>query len=81
MKKGYKINDKSWNHFLNSAFDIKSTTSNFKFEFKDLTKKFGQPYMLFCKEMWLANCDVMTSEEFRKFNGNIPESFFNKVIK
>lgn len=79
--KNYKVNEKSWDNFLNNAMDPHSDHSNFKVTFKELTKKFGQPYMLFCKAMWEANENVMSEEEFCIMNGNIPKGFFDKVIK
>ena len=75
------IKNKAWDNFLDNACDFESDTSNFKVSFKVLTKKFGQAYMVFCKEMWKVNEGVMTEEEFRKMNGDMPEGYFNKVIK
>lgn len=75
------VKPQAWDAFFKGACDFESDTSNFKVPFKILTKKYGQAYMVFCKEMWKANEDVMSEEEFRTMNGNMPEPFFNKVIK
>lgn len=76
-----EIKKDAWENFLNNAMDPESNISNFKVPFNILTKKFGQAYMVFCKAMWEANDGVMSETEFIKMNGDMPESFFNKVIK
>ena len=70
----------AWNNFMTS-FDYESNVSNFKFDFKTMTKKYGQAYMEFCKSQWSANDGVQTEEEFMKMNGDMPKSFFDKVVK
>jgi hypothetical protein len=75
------VKTQAWENFFENACDFESDTSNFKVPFKVLTKKFGQAYMVFCKEMWKANEGVMTEEEFRVMNGDMPEGFFNNAIK
>jgi len=75
-----EIKKDAWDNFL-SAFDYESDVSNFKYDFKVMTKKYGQAYMTFCKAQWSANEGVQTEEEFMKMNGNMPRSFFEKVVK
>lgn len=75
------VKKQAWDNFINNAMDCESDTSNFKVPFKVLSKKYGQAYIVFCRAMWEANEGVMTEEEFIKMNGNMPKSFFDKVIK
>ena len=75
------IKGRAWSHFIDEAMDFESEDTNFKYEFKFMTKKYGQAYIAYCKAAWEANDGVMSEEEFMKMNGNIPESFFNKVVK
>jgi hypothetical protein len=75
-----EIKKDAWDNFITSM-DFESPTSNFKFEFPMMTKKYGQAYMEFCKAAWSANDGIMTEEEFMKMNGNMPKSFFEKTIK
>ena len=74
------IKKEAWDNFITS-FDTESNTSNFKFEFKVMTKKYGQAYIEFCKAQWFANDNVQTEEEFMKMNGDMPRSFFEKNVK
>ena len=60
--------------------DPESDTSNFKFPFKVMSKKFGQAYIVFCKAMWEANDGIMSEDEFMVMNGGMPRGFFEKVI-
>jgi hypothetical protein len=69
----------AWDNFITSM-DFESDTSNFKYEFGVMTKKYGQAYIEFCKAAWFANDGVMTEEEFMKMNGNMPRSFFDKTV-
>lgn len=75
-----EVKKDAWDKFINDAMDPDSDTSNFKVDFKVLSKKYGQPYIVFCKEMWKANEGVMTCNEFMKMNGNMPKGFFDSVI-
>ena len=75
-----EVKKDAWENFINSI-DTESDTSNFKFDFKVMTKRFGQAYMVYCKAMWFANEGVQTEEEFMKMNANMPKAFFDKVIK
>ena len=75
-----KIKKDAWDNFMN-AVDWESDTGNFKYPFKVMTKKYGQAFIAFCKEQWQANEGVQTEEEFCKMNADIPQGFFDKVIK
>ena len=70
----------AWDNFMTS-FDYESDESNFRFEFKVMTKKFGQCYIEYCRAMWKANEGVQTEEEFCRMNGNMPMGFFNGKVK
>lgn len=74
-----EIKTNAWNKLID-VMDNESDTSNFKVNFKVLSKKYGQAYIVFCRAMWEANDGVMTEEEFMKMNGNMPKGFFDKVI-
>jgi hypothetical protein len=74
------IKTDAWNNFMDS-FDMESDVNNFKYDFKIMTKKYGQAYMEFCKAQWSANDGVQTEEEFMRMNANMPRSFFDKVVK
>lgn len=74
-----EVKKPAWDNFL-SIMDGESDVSNFKVDFKVLSKKYGQAYIVFCKAMWEANEGVMTIEEFISMNGNMPRGFFDKVI-
>jgi uncharacterized protein YrzB (UPF0473 family) len=75
-----KVKKEAWENFI-SIMDTESNDSNFKVDFKVITKKYGVAYIIFCKAMWEANDDVQTEEEFCKMNGNMPMGFFNNKIK
>lgn len=75
-----EIKKQAWDNFIDNAIDLESDTSNFKIPFKVLSKKYGQAYIVFCKAMWEANDGIMTEDEFRVINGNMPKEFFEKVI-
>ena len=75
-----EIKSEAWNNFITS-FDVKSDVSNFKYDFKTMTKKYGQAYMVFCKAQWSVNEGVQTEDEFMKMNADMPKSYFDKVIK
>ena len=75
-----EIKKEAWEKFLD-IMDFESETSNFKISFKDITKKYGNAYIAFCKAQWSANDDVMTEDEFMKMNGDMPRGFFEKNIK
>ena len=75
-----EIKKRAWDNFLD-AVDFESDTSNFKYDFKVMTKKYGQAFMFYCINAWEINNDIMSEEEFCDINGNIPESYFKKIIK
>ena len=74
------IQKEAWNKFID-IMDFDSNDSNFKISFKDITRKYGNAYIEFCKSAWEANGESQTEEEFMKMNANMPRSFFDKVIK
>jgi len=74
-----EIKTAAWEHFI-SHMDSESDVSNFTKDFKFMSKKCGQAYIVFCKAMWEANEGVMTEDEFMVMNGNMPRGFFDKVI-
>ena len=70
-----------YNRMVREAMDCESDTSNFKYDFTHMTKKYGRAYITFCQAMWQANEGVQTEEEFCKMNGNMPMKFFENTIK
>jgi hypothetical protein len=74
------IKKDAWDNFI-SAMDYDSDDKNFIYDFKVMTKKYGQAYMEYCKAMWQANDGVQSEDEFMRMNGDIPVGYFNKVIK
>lgn len=74
-----EIKRKAWENFMD-AVDFESDTNNFKYDFKVMTKKYGQAYMDYCKNAWRVNEGVQTKEEFCKMNANMPIGYFEKVI-
>jgi len=62
------------------AIDFESNNRNFKFDFKNMTKKYGKDFIDLLKIMWNVNDDVLDENEFCKLNG-IDINFFNKVVK
>lgn len=75
-----EVKKQAWDNFIENAMDPESDTSNFKYPFKVMSKKFGQAYIVFCRAMWEANEGIMTEDEFMVMNGGMPKSFFDKVI-
>lgn len=75
-----EVKKQAWDNFIENAMDPESDTSNFKHSFKVMSKKFGQAYIIFCREMWEANEGVMTEDEFMAMNGGMPRGFFERVI-
>lgn len=75
-----EIKKPAWDKFL-EAVDFESDTNNFKYDFKIMTKKYGQAYMEWCRNSWESNYGVQTEEEFCKMNANMSISYFIKVIK
>ena len=75
-----QIKGDAWKKFIDESMDMDGNT-NFRFPFGIMTKKYGQCYIEFCREMWSANEGVMTEEEFMKMNADMPRSFFEKAIK
>jgi len=80
IKNPKEIKGDAWRNFMKSV-DFESTESNFKYEFKDMSKRYGQAYIEYCRAAWIANDNILTEEEFRQINGDIPEGFFNNIIK
>ncbi len=62
------------------AIDFESNNRNFKFDFKNMTKKYGKDFIDLLKVMWSVNDNVLDENEFCKLNG-IDINFFNKVVK
>lgn len=79
IKNPKEIKGDAWRNFMTSI-DFESNENNFKYDFQVMTKRYGQAYIEYCRAAWFVNDNILTEEEFRKINGNIPESFFNKVI-
>lgn len=74
------IKKPAWDNFIESM-DFESDENNFKYEFKIMTKKYGQAFIAFCRAAWQANEGVQTEEEFCRMNANMPKSFFDKAVK
>lgn len=74
------IKGPAWNNMI-EAMDMESDERNFKYDFKTMTKKYGQAYMEFCRAAWAASDGAFTPEEFCKMNGDMPMGFFEKRIK
>ena len=68
------------NNRILEAIDFESNNRNFKFDFKNMTKKYGKDFIDLLKIMWNVNDDVLDENEFCKLNG-IDINFFNKVVK
>jgi hypothetical protein len=75
-----EIKKDAWNKFTD-IIDTESNESNFKIQFKDITKKYGQAYIEYCKAAWSANFGVQTEDEFMQMNGGMPRSFFEKNVR
>ncbi len=75
-----EIKKDAWSKFLD-IMDFESDDSNFKISFKDITKKYGNAYIEFCKAAWSVNDGIQTDEEFMKMNGDMPKGFFDKNIR
>ncbi len=75
-----EIKSEAWNKFIDSI-DFDSDTNNYKYDFKIMTKKYGNAFIECCKAAWMANEGVQIEEEFCKMNTNMPKGFFEKVIK
>ena len=63
------------------VIDFNDELNNFTISFKELTKKYGMEYIVFCQSMWGANENIMSEDEFMKINGDMPKSFFENTIK
>ena len=79
-KSGWEITPKSWEKFIDEAFDTESDDQNFKYPFPKMTKMFGKQFIEYCKASWVTCKDFMTPEYFCKMNGNIPFGFFKSKI-
>ena len=75
-----EVKKEAWNKFI-ATMDFESDVNNFKICFKDMSKKHGNAFIIFCKAAWSANDDVMTEEEFMKINCDMSRGFFEKNIK
>ena len=73
-----EIKKQAWDNFVESI-DFESDDTNFKYEFKIMTKKYGRAYIEYCKDMW--DSTDMNEDEFCKMNGNIPVGFFKNKIQ
>ena len=71
------IKGQAWDNFMTSV-DFESDANNFKFDFKIMSKKYGNAFIEYCKCMWQAS--DQTEDEFCKMNANMPRGFFDKVI-
>lgn len=80
IKNPKEIKGDAWRNFMTSI-DFESDINNFKYDFNIMTKKYGQSYIEYCRAAWIANDNILTEEEFKRINGNIPDSFFNNIIK
>ena len=69
------ISQQEWVRFLNETVDYKGKT-NFKFSFKDLSKKYGKCYISYLKAAYLAK-DTLSDEEFCRLN-HCPINLINK---
>ena len=74
-----EIKKQAWDNFM-EAVDFESNTNNFKYEFKVMTKKYGQAYMEWCRNVWEINEGTQSKEDFCKMNANMLISYFDKVI-
>lgn len=74
-----EVKKEAWEKFI-GIMDFESDTSNFKISFKDITKKYGNAYIFYCRAAWEANDGVLSEEEFIKVNGEMPRGFFEKNI-
>lgn len=69
-----------WNRFVKEALcNFDECSSNLRFPFSTLTKKYGLAYIEYCRAAWKAS-DNISAEEFAFINGNMPQGFFEKVI-
>ncbi len=70
-----------WKRFIDEATcNFGEEKSNVKFSFVVLTKKYGRAYIQYLQATWEA-ADSMGEAEFIAINGDIPYSFFKKVVK
>ena len=63
-----------------TSMDFESNENNFKYDFKTMTKKYGNAFIACMQAAWEANV-TQTEDEFCKMNANMPNGFFNNVIK
>jgi len=75
-----EVKKEAWSKFLNTM-DFESETSNFKIKFSELTKKYGNAYIVFCRAMWESNDGIMSEDEFMVINGEMPRAFFDKNVR
>jgi len=74
-----EIKKQAWDNFMESV-DFDSDVNNFEYDFKVMSKKYGNAFIGYCKAAWQANAGVQTEDEFCKMNANMPRGFFDKVI-
>ena len=79
IKNPVDIKYDAWSNFC-TAFDTEGE-KNFKYDFGQMTKKYGQAYIEYCRAAWAVNDGVMTEDEFCIMNGGIPRGFFEKKVK
>jgi len=72
-----EIKGTDWRRFL-ETIDFESDINNFKYDFKIMSKKYGQAFISYCKTMWEVS--NQTIEEFCIMNANMPHGFFNNII-
>lgn len=74
-----EIKGPAWDNFIDTI-DFESNDNNFKYDFKIMSKKYGNAFIEYCKCMWQANDGIQSEDEFCKMNANMPRGFFDKVI-
>lgn len=62
------------------AMDFESSTKNWKYPFKKMSKHYGKDFIDTLRAMWFGNENVQTEDEFCEMN-DIPKGFFMGVIK
>lgn len=72
-----EITTEEWSKLIREAMsDDPDCKTNFKFDFKILTKKYGKAYIEYLKAAYLAKGDL-SNKEFCRLN-HCPLSFLNK---
>lgn len=68
-----------WNAFVRECLDTSDSGSNMKMDYDKVHKKHKVAYFSYLRAAW-ESVEKQGPEEFRKINGNVPESFFTKYI-